>query len=141
MDLERAHSYLSRTAVMTRSGWDDRLSDLQEGFNINDSPDEATAMASNDIVSSHQSIVYSQTYQVPVFYFTIQDPTGSPLPLSDIVRTSLFRPSVLDGLEATTFALTPPLHHSRCFPRAITQPWERLVGTFIHVRWPNRSRS
>ncbi|KAF8524747.1 hypothetical protein JB92DRAFT_3109267 [Gautieria morchelliformis] len=45
-----------------------------------------------EVLTVHQSIVYSPTFQVPAFYFTVHDRNGSPLPLQDMIGTSLFRP-------------------------------------------------
>ncbi|KAK0486901.1 acetyl-CoA acetyltransferase [Armillaria luteobubalina] len=71
--------------------------------------DESVAAPSlNTTLICQQYIVYSATFQVPAFYFTIHDHNGSPLGLTDIVNTSLFRPSVFDTAEYTTFALSIP---------------------------------
>lgn len=46
---------------------------------------------------------------LPQFHHTTKSPVdGSPLGLADIVNTSLFRPSVFDTAERTTFALSIP---------------------------------
>lgn len=77
-------------------------------------------------IVSNQYVVYSATYQVPAFYFTIHDSSawsllqallvlrrsifqgGSLLPLTDIVKTSLFRRYVLEGTETTSFSVSLP---------------------------------
>ncbi|EIW82382.1 hypothetical protein CONPUDRAFT_40087, partial [Coniophora puteana RWD-64-598 SS2] len=55
-----------------------------------------------------QYIVHSPTYQVPVFYFSIQDTKGSPLTLDDIIETSILPTSALEGTERNGFAITYP---------------------------------
>ncbi|KAJ7283730.1 hypothetical protein C8J57DRAFT_1293396, partial [Mycena rebaudengoi] len=55
-----------------------------------------------------QYIVYSATFQVPAFYFTLHDASGSPLSLDDLVQTTLFHRFAFEGTESTTFALSLP---------------------------------
>ncbi|KAK0468299.1 acetyl-CoA acetyltransferase [Desarmillaria tabescens] len=102
--------YLSRRTMHTR-----RLtsvySDNDEIYNeeYEEQQDESTAVAIPDVtLICQQYIVYSATFQVPAFYFTMHDCNGSPLGLADIMNTSLFRPSVFDTAERTTFALSTP---------------------------------
>ncbi|KAK0206491.1 hypothetical protein DFS33DRAFT_592694 [Desarmillaria ectypa] len=104
--------YLSRRTTHTR-----RLTsacfgtDNEEFYNeeYEEQQDESTAAAIPDAtLVCQQYIIYSATFQVPAFYFIIHDCNGSPLALTDIVNTSLFRPSAFDTAERTTFALSIP---------------------------------
>lgn len=71
-----------------------------------------SSVSDNDrLLSVLQYIVYSPSFQVPAFYFVVSDASeyitshlrvyflpltdGTPVPLEDIVKTSLFRPGVL----------------------------------------------
>ena len=73
---------------------------------------------------TQQYVVYSATFQVPAFYFTIHnsslwpleilrynfncDVGGTPLTIDDLLRSTLFRPFAFEKTEASTFALTNP---------------------------------
>jgi len=59
-------------------------------------------------LSSTQYVVYSATFQVPAFYFTIHNSHGSPLSLTDILKTSLFHRFNREGTETTSFAVSLP---------------------------------
>ncbi|KIJ56548.1 hypothetical protein M422DRAFT_238173 [Sphaerobolus stellatus SS14] len=61
---------------------------------VHPNPDPAT-------VTVQEYIVYSPTFGVPAFYFIVQDQDGTPLPLQEVVRTSLFRPEVLPECAST----------------------------------------
>ncbi|KAG8824373.1 hypothetical protein FRC19_001939 [Serendipita sp. 401] len=50
---------------------------------------------SKPTLSATQYIVYSPSFQVPAFYFLVSDASGTPLPLENMIQTSLFRPSSL----------------------------------------------
>ncbi|KAF5387755.1 hypothetical protein D9615_000344 [Tricholomella constricta] len=70
--------------------------------------DEAASAIAPESFVSCQYVVYSATFQVPAFYFTMHDPKGAPLALANLVRTSLFHPFVFEQTEATSFGLTRP---------------------------------
>ncbi|THH17967.1 hypothetical protein EW146_g2938 [Bondarzewia mesenterica] len=72
--------------------------------------DDATLSASPaaEAVISIQGVVFSPTFQVPVFHFTVHDSRGSPLVLSDILKTTLFRSQSLPVTDVTSFALSNP---------------------------------
>ncbi|EGO01810.1 hypothetical protein SERLA73DRAFT_49353 [Serpula lacrymans var. lacrymans S7.3] len=55
-----------------------------------------------------QYVVFSATFQVPAFYFSIHNSSGEPLPLSEILQTSLLRPSTIYEGNATAFSLSTP---------------------------------
>ncbi|KAF7355214.1 hypothetical protein MSAN_01437200 [Mycena sanguinolenta] len=67
--------------------------------------DDATAPAPAETLTCKQYIVYSATFQVPAFYFTLHDAGGSPLALDDLVRTTLFHRFAFEGTESTSFGL------------------------------------
>ncbi|KAG9317548.1 hypothetical protein JVU11DRAFT_1754 [Chiua virens] len=70
--------------------------------------DPAMALPEPDHLICHQSVVLSPTFQVPTFYFSVYDSTGSPVGLSEIVHTSLLRKHALDGMEVTAFSIGDP---------------------------------
>lgn len=56
-----------------------------------------------------QYIVYSPTFGVPSFYFSMYDHNGAPLPLHDVIKTSLFRLQALpDNVNTEPHAVTLP---------------------------------
>ncbi|KAH7916183.1 hypothetical protein BJ138DRAFT_1140358 [Hygrophoropsis aurantiaca] len=59
------------------------------------------------VVCSH-FVVHSATFQVPTFYFTVNDASGTPLSLSEVLQTSLFRPSTFYGTEVNAFSVSTP---------------------------------
>ncbi|KAG1779802.1 hypothetical protein EV702DRAFT_1086534, partial [Suillus placidus] len=63
---------------------------------------------SPDSLTCHQFVVLSATFRVPTFYFSIHASSGSPLQLTDIMKTSLLREDVCEGTVATTFAVSHP---------------------------------
>ncbi|KAJ6614323.1 hypothetical protein B0H10DRAFT_2045703 [Mycena sp. CBHHK59/15] len=91
--------YMARTALHTRRA-------IAEA---DDEPlDEATAPTPPESLTCMQYIVFSVTFQVPAFYFTIHDASGSPLPLDDLLQTTLFRGLAFEGTEHTSFGLGMP---------------------------------
>ncbi|KAI0773852.1 hypothetical protein C8Q74DRAFT_1200480 [Fomes fomentarius] len=102
--------YLSRTIYLPRQvtpiteGEEDDIAGLAE-----DEDDAAChEAASGDFLTCHQYVVYSATFLVPTLYFTLHDPSGTPLALDQIMRSALFRPQVLPSSDGNTFALTLP---------------------------------
>ena len=105
--------------------------------------DEATAPQCAECLTCTQSVVYSPTFQVPAFYFTMHHnsrfprhvgclrhcPTtstdGSPLSLAEIMTTSLLRRHAVPPAEATTFALT---ENGAAFP-LLSQGDHPVLGT------------
>lgn len=105
-----------------------RTTSLQTRSTISDPPepvdDPATAVPWPDHLTCHQSVVFSPTFQVPTFYFSVHDTStcdvqsppfryiflsaGSPLGLSDIMHTSLLRKHAFNGMEATAFSIGDP---------------------------------
>ncbi|KIY51601.1 hypothetical protein FISHEDRAFT_11710, partial [Fistulina hepatica ATCC 64428] len=57
-------------------------------------------------LSCNQYVVYSATYQVPTFYFSVHDANGTPLFVDDLVKTSLFRSNIFENTTSTSFAVT-----------------------------------
>ncbi|KAH9947273.1 hypothetical protein B0H21DRAFT_739613, partial [Amylocystis lapponica] len=83
---------------------DDPLVDEQ----LDPADDGALSACVPNVLTSEQSVVFSSTYQVPAFYFTLHHNNGAPLSLAEIMRTPMFRPNALSDREATSFALTDP---------------------------------
>ncbi|KAF8351531.1 hypothetical protein F5887DRAFT_937984 [Amanita rubescens] len=95
--------YMSRTTVQTK-----RTAEQDEETVVDDL-DEATAPTDTEPVICQQYVVYSATFQVPTFYFTMHSSQGSPLSLNVILRTTLLRVPHFRGLENSGFALTQPM--------------------------------
>ncbi|KAH9938645.1 uncharacterized protein B0H18DRAFT_22127 [Fomitopsis serialis] len=68
--------------------------------------DEATAPVSRKALTCTQSVVYSPTYRVPAFYFTVHHSNGVPLSLTEMMASSLLRSHAVPKPDATTFALS-----------------------------------
>jgi len=63
----------------------------------------------SDILVVQQHVVYSPTFQVPSFYFTVHDRAGGHLSLQDIMNTSLFRKGTLpEQVTLTAYGLSMP---------------------------------
>ncbi|KAJ7667943.1 hypothetical protein DFH06DRAFT_1184012 [Mycena polygramma] len=92
---------------MSRSCQHTRRSEVDVDAKDGDGDDEATAATPAETLTCKQYIVYSATFQVPAFYFTLHDTSGSPLALDDLVRTTLFRRFAFEGTEHTSFAVSP----------------------------------
>ena len=140
---------MSRTALLqgrTRKRDGDLVEeDGLESEDIIDDPAIARDAPSR-FLTCGQSIVFSPTFQVPVFYFTVHDSRaypqndkklelmnadGSPLALEEIMNTSLLRSHVLSGTQVTSFALVQP---DALFP-LLSQGDHPTLGTpswFIH---------
>ncbi|KAJ7179247.1 hypothetical protein C8R46DRAFT_887406 [Mycena filopes] len=86
----------------------DRLYTRRSDDTDNADDDDATASTPPETLTCTQYIVYSPTFQVPTFYFTLRDASGAPLPLDDLVRTTLFHRFAFEGTESTTFAVSLP---------------------------------
>ncbi|GLB33727.1 putative autophagocytosis associated protein, active-site domain [Lyophyllum shimeji] len=103
--------FLSRTVLhfrRSRSSSTDVLpTDVGTEESLNEEDDAGTASAPETLVS-RQYVVYSATFQVPAFYFTVHDPKGTPLPLIDLIQTSLFHPFAFEHTKMTSFGLTRP---------------------------------
>ncbi|KAJ7507720.1 hypothetical protein B0H11DRAFT_1968331 [Mycena galericulata] len=91
--------YMARSAQHTR-----RVADRAE----EEDSDPATAAPVAETLTCMQYIVYSATFEVPAFYFTLHDASGSPLPLDDLVHTTLFHRFAFEGTQSTTFAVSLP---------------------------------
>ncbi|KAG2013738.1 3-ketoacyl-CoA thiolase [Coprinopsis cinerea AmutBmut pab1-1] len=72
--------------------------------------DVATGSTPGDVESvlSQQFVVFSATFQVPAFYFTVHDTTGAPLSLDKLLASPLFKFELPEGAASTGFALTLP---------------------------------
>ncbi|KAF9452478.1 hypothetical protein P691DRAFT_804615 [Macrolepiota fuliginosa MF-IS2] len=64
---------------------------------------------SDETVVCQQHVVFSSTFRVPAFYFTLCNSGGAPLPLPDIVKSSLFKSIACDdGFEVSSYAISLP---------------------------------
>ncbi|KAH9853802.1 hypothetical protein C2E23DRAFT_728021 [Lenzites betulinus] len=70
--------------------------------------DESTAQPPQELLTCKQYVVYSPTFEVPAFYFTLHESSGSPLILDQIVRSVLFRHDALPSSNGNTFGLLMP---------------------------------
>ncbi|KAI0091969.1 hypothetical protein BDY19DRAFT_983545 [Irpex rosettiformis] len=70
--------------------------------------DPAEASAAPDVLTCRQYVVFSSTFQVPAFYFSMHHKTGAPLTLREIVESPLFRAQTLPNTAMSTFALDTP---------------------------------
>ncbi|KAG8915749.1 hypothetical protein FRC00_000451 [Tulasnella sp. 408] len=55
-------------------------------------PSEAVVSDSH-IATMEQYVAWSATYQLPTFYFTMHDASGTPIPLEDIYQSAFFQKS------------------------------------------------
>ncbi|PFH51446.1 hypothetical protein AMATHDRAFT_142570 [Amanita thiersii Skay4041] len=100
--------YMSRTTIQTMRSPINCLDEQLEGSSALDNIDEATAPIGIDVLTSQQYVIFSATFQVPTFYFTVHDAKGVPLSLYDILRSTLFRRFAFTGVERSNHALTLP---------------------------------
>ena len=116
--------YMARSTVLTRHTLQQQA--LEDEDTSVDVPDAATASVDTEPLICQQYVVYSASFQVPSFYFTMHSTRpwtlltdiytcfnarvteGEPLSLDDILCTTLFRVSSFRGAENTGFALTQP---------------------------------
>ncbi|EIN10704.1 hypothetical protein PUNSTDRAFT_65754, partial [Punctularia strigosozonata HHB-11173 SS5] len=85
-----------------------------------------------------QDIVYSPTFRIPTFYFTISNAHGVPLNLDNVVRIGLLRSDAVQDAHRTVFALTRPSapfplltqgdHPVRGFPAWYLHPCETAAA-------------
>ncbi|KAJ7638740.1 hypothetical protein FB45DRAFT_903703 [Roridomyces roridus] len=61
-----------------------------------------------ETLTCKQYVCYSATFQVPTFYFTLHDASGSPLAVTDLVGTTLFSRNAFEGTQQTSFAVSQP---------------------------------
>ncbi|KAJ7276284.1 hypothetical protein B0H12DRAFT_1084534 [Mycena haematopus] len=95
------YGYMARSCQHTRRTG--AVADAMDGDG-----DEATATTPTETLTCKQYVVYSATFQVPAFYFTLHDAGGSPLALDDLVRTTLFHRFAFEGTESTSFGVSLP---------------------------------
>ncbi|KAJ7937126.1 hypothetical protein B0H13DRAFT_1944331, partial [Mycena leptocephala] len=102
-DHHSGYGYMARSCQYTR-----RDAAEDDDVDVSDAGDDATAATPAETLTCKQYIVYSATFQVPAFYFTLHDASGSPLSLDDLVRTTLFRRFAFEGTESTSFGVSQP---------------------------------
>ncbi|KAJ6539268.1 hypothetical protein B0H19DRAFT_1178129 [Mycena capillaripes] len=110
---------------MSRSCQHTRRTEADVEADANDDGDDAIAATPAETLTCKQYTVYSASFQVPAFYFTLHDASGSPLALNDLVRTTLFRRFALDGTERTSFGVSLP---GSAFP-LLSQGDHPILGT------------
>lgn len=121
--------------------------------------DPVTASRRCEEVHVQQFIVFSASFSIPAFYFTVHDssmrmiihrvtqsnppPAGSPLSLNELVQTAFFRAEVPADASMTPFALNPtsspfPILSQGDHPTLGTPCWyihpceaEKAVGEFM----------
>ncbi|KAI1792942.1 hypothetical protein LXA43DRAFT_918166 [Ganoderma leucocontextum] len=101
--------YLSRTVHLPPNAA--HFADPDDGDSLVElvaEDDDATLDTSGELLTCKQCIVLSATFEVPTFYFTLHDASGSPLSLEEIMKSSLFRPHTLPSADGNTFAVTLP---------------------------------
>ncbi|RDX53108.1 hypothetical protein OH76DRAFT_1494773 [Lentinus brumalis] len=101
--------YLSRTRHL--SGTPHPRTDVGEADDFNHpsvEEDDAVWHSTEESLTCNQYVVYSATFGVPAFYFTLHDRSGSPLALEQVVQSALFRPNTLPSPDGNTFAVTLP---------------------------------
>ncbi|OCB87508.1 hypothetical protein A7U60_g5413 [Sanghuangporus baumii] len=112
------HAYLSRLGYLSRKRTARSYANTagvgeeDEVLTGQSETDPATAATCEecDLLEVWQYIVYSATFQVPTFYFSVHTRSGSPLTLDGILSSSLFRRNVFPDARKTGFALQTPDH-------------------------------
>ncbi|KAI0069069.1 hypothetical protein BV25DRAFT_1845061 [Artomyces pyxidatus] len=122
---------MSRSVLLSWRSPSSADSEAEETSELALPVDEAASPPSSyEALTSYQSVVFSPTYQVPVFYFEIHKSNGSPLSLTDILKTTLLHETLPEG-EVTSFGLTPA---ETSFP-VVSQGDHLTLGTpswYIH---------
>ncbi|KAI0721900.1 hypothetical protein C8T65DRAFT_565217 [Cerioporus squamosus] len=101
--------YLSRTVHLPAISH--RRLNIAEDDDTNEptvEEDDAEWHVSEESLTCNQYVVYSATFGVPAFYFTLHDRSGSPLALEQVVQSALFQPDTLPSPNGNTFAVTLP---------------------------------
>ncbi|KAI5124719.1 hypothetical protein M0805_005357 [Coniferiporia weirii] len=133
--------YLSRKITVysaqntSEGGTDTELGDV---FEEDDAAAAVTRREQNDILEAWQYIVYSASFQVPAFYFSVNTRSGTRLGLDGILGCSLFRRNAFADVKKTSFALQAagqnfPLlsqgeHPTLCTPCWFLHPCETGVA-------------
>ncbi|OJT13331.1 hypothetical protein TRAPUB_10097 [Trametes pubescens] len=93
--------YLSRGILLPRSpsSEEDEGGELAEPALVTE--DESAAVVPGELLTCKQYVVYSAAFEVPAFYFTLHES-------NQVVRSALFRRSVLPPSDGNTFGLTLP---------------------------------
>ncbi|EIW61738.1 uncharacterized protein TRAVEDRAFT_163229 [Trametes versicolor FP-101664 SS1] len=108
------HSYVSGLGYLSRTVLLPRISPSEEGElgelvgTTLEVEDESAAVVPGELQTCKQYVVYSPTFEVPAFYFTLNKSSGSPLVLDQIVQSTLFRRNALPSSDGNTFGLTLP---------------------------------
>ncbi|KAF8211191.1 hypothetical protein K438DRAFT_1663590 [Mycena galopus ATCC 62051] len=100
------HDHPSGYGYMARSCQHTRRSAVEPDAETDG--DDATAATPAETLTCKQYVVYSATFQVPAFYFTLHDAGGSPLALDHLVCTTLFHRFAFEGTESTSFGVSLP---------------------------------
>ncbi|KZT12721.1 uncharacterized protein LAESUDRAFT_668604 [Laetiporus sulphureus 93-53] len=101
--------YMSRSVLISVNAEPRSSHEDDEGWlEAPETVDDVAVFSESDIVTARQSVVYSATFQVPAFYFTMHHSNGTPLTLMEIVSSPLLRSSSILGTETTSFAVSDP---------------------------------
>ncbi|OBZ71800.1 hypothetical protein A0H81_08297 [Grifola frondosa] len=73
--------FLSRSILLSRNSGNTLNGEVegQDDIGLATSDDSEACSPSADLLTSHQSVVYSPTFQVPTFYFTLHDTSACAL--------------------------------------------------------------
>ncbi|KXN83699.1 Ubiquitin-like-conjugating enzyme ATG10 [Leucoagaricus sp. SymC.cos] len=71
-------------------------------------PTVVSTVSESETFLCQQYVVFSSTFRVPAFYFLVCNQSGAPLPLPDVLRTSLFKTNACENVEISSYALTLP---------------------------------
>ncbi|KZT74454.1 hypothetical protein DAEQUDRAFT_682397 [Daedalea quercina L-15889] len=117
--------FMSRSVALSVKAVEAAEGDHELELLSDSTEDEAAASESREVLTCIQSVVYSPTFQVPAFYFTIHRSNGVPLNLSEIMASSLLRRHAVPLSNTTTFALS---EHGASFP-LLSQGDHPVLGT------------
>ncbi|KAF9226478.1 hypothetical protein BS17DRAFT_485726, partial [Gyrodon lividus] len=109
----KEHNYLTGFGYMERTTRLKRQSTCRTSDTIFDAEDStvdsiddaAATLPPADYLTCQQYVVFSATFQVPTFYFSVHDLSGTPLVLSEIMQTSLLRQHAFDTSQVTVFSI------------------------------------
>ncbi|EKM80356.1 hypothetical protein AGABI1DRAFT_128028 [Agaricus bisporus var. burnettii JB137-S8] len=105
--------YMSRTVNVLRR-LDNLAATVDESIDdvVSEESDPSTAnmtVGPDQILTCEQHVVFSATFRVPAFYFTVHSATsGAPLSLPEVLQSTLFKIGTMDGFEVTPYAASLP---------------------------------
>ncbi|KAF5364190.1 hypothetical protein D9756_000697 [Leucocoprinus leucothites] len=104
--------FMSRTVtVFRRPDTSAHYFDDPLGEEVLEEEHDATVLSATSETESftcQQYVVFSSTFRVPAFYFLLSDSSGSPLPLLEVLKTSLFKINAWDNPEVSSYTISLP---------------------------------